>query len=140
MRVATRRNETYQVEAGTATQILHDNPQLVSAQKARLVLGDIAAGACAEHRDLLLDFLDVVFARFEIDLFCGAKSAPVLNSKVMESCTYVLDGDRLPRRLINALVHDAETAACANGQLDDFLVFIGFAHRCDSRPSSSSTW
>ncbi len=63
-----RRIETYQVEARSATEILHDDPQLVAAQEAGLVLCDIAAGAGAEHRDLLLDFLDVVFARFEVDL------------------------------------------------------------------------
>jgi hypothetical protein len=109
--------EAYQVEARSAAQVLHDDPQLVSAQEAGLVLRDIAAGACAEHRDLLLDFLDIVFARLEIDLGGNAESARVQSLNGMQSCTYVLDCDRLPRRLVDALVHDAEAAACAEGQL-----------------------
>lgn len=64
-----RFKETYQVETRSSAQILHDNPQLVPAQEASLVLGDIAAGAGAEHRDFLLDFLDIIFARLKVDLW-----------------------------------------------------------------------
>jgi len=40
----------------------------VALEKASLVLGDEGAGAGAENGDLSLDFLDIVLARFEIDL------------------------------------------------------------------------
>lgn len=40
----------------------------MSPQKAGLVLRHVLAGAGSQHRDLLLDFLDVIFARFEVDL------------------------------------------------------------------------
>jgi hypothetical protein len=70
-----RHYRTYQIETGSAAQVLHDNPQFVSAQEAGLVLRDIAAGASAEHRDFLLDFLDVIFARLKIDLWANAQLA-----------------------------------------------------------------
>lgn len=58
----------YQVQTGSTTEILHHNPQLMTSQKTRLVLRHELASTGSEDGDFLLDFLDIIFTRFEIDL------------------------------------------------------------------------
>lgn len=58
----------YQIQAGPSSQIFHHNPQLVSTEKAGLVLGDMSTGAGAEHGYFLLNFMDIIVTRLEIDL------------------------------------------------------------------------
>lgn len=40
----------------------------MSAQETCSILCNERTGACAEHGDLLLDLLDIIFAGFEVDL------------------------------------------------------------------------
>lgn len=58
----------YQVQTGSTTEILHHNPQLMTSQKTRLVLRHKLASTGGEDGDFLLDFLDIIFTGFEIDL------------------------------------------------------------------------
>lgn len=58
----------YQVEAGSATQIFHDDPELVPAEKRAFILGDVRARTGAENRNLGLDILNVIVAGFKINL------------------------------------------------------------------------
>lgn len=61
-------NRYYQVQTRASSQEFHDNPQLVAPQEACLVLCDERTGTCRQDRDLLLNFLDVIFTRFKVDL------------------------------------------------------------------------
>jgi hypothetical protein len=58
----------YQIQARASTQVFHHDPQFVAPQEARFVLSDVRARACRKNRDLLLYFLDIIFAGFKIDL------------------------------------------------------------------------
>lgn len=58
----------YQIQARAPTQVFHHYPQFVAPQEARLVLCDVRTRACRKDRDFLLDFLDIIFARFKVDL------------------------------------------------------------------------
>ena len=58
----------YQIKAGSAAQVFHNNPQLVASQKSAFVLGHILAGTGAENSDLGLNILDVIIAGLKIDL------------------------------------------------------------------------
>lgn len=59
---------SYQVQTRSSTEEFHDNPQLMSSKKTSLVLRDEWTGAGGKNRDLLLDFLNIIFAGLEIDL------------------------------------------------------------------------
>lgn len=48
----------------------------MAVEEAGAVLGDIGGGASAEDGDFLLDFLDIVVARFKIDLGEGVRESP----------------------------------------------------------------
>ena len=99
------RDEAYQVQTGAAAEILHDDPQLVTAEEASLVLGHKGASAWAEDGDLALYLLDVVIARFEVDL--GDTLAA--NSGGEEGMlAHMFYGDGLACGLLDALVDDAE--------------------------------
>ena len=58
----------YQVKTRASSQKLHHDPELVPSQEARFVLCDEGAGTGTQHRNLLLDLLDIILAGFEIDL------------------------------------------------------------------------
>jgi hypothetical protein len=49
----------------------------VAAQKTFFVLSHEGAGACAKHRNLLLNLLYVIFARLEVNLWCVSQGYSV---------------------------------------------------------------
>ncbi len=96
-------------------------------EEAGLVLGHEGTGTCAEHGDLLLDLLYVVFAGLKINLLIvRSRSVPWAGPRQLVgsglaigasgSHTYMLDGYDLPGGFLDCLVYDAEAATCGDSQ------------------------
>ena len=141
----------------------------MTPQKGFFVLGHELGGAGGENGDFLLDFLDVIFTGFEVDLAAiSTTSSDGEEGWVGQGAggggTYMFNGNNLSRLSFDSFVDYAETAT-----LRDVLAFrpsypqphlilisswVGcFARRLDATalrrgevgtenilPSSSNTW
>ena len=74
----------------------HTDPQLVSLDKAPVVLRHEGAGAGAEHRNFALDFRDVILVCLEVDLRTLVRrtisnNRPIYSERTCLMATMVLD-------------------------------------------------
>jgi hypothetical protein len=67
--IAHARGVSYQIQARSSAQILHDDPQFVTSEETSDILCDVWTRACAQHRYFLLNFENVVLTRLQVDLY-----------------------------------------------------------------------
>lgn len=82
----------------------------MASQEAGLVLSNVSTGASAEYGNLLLYFLYVIFARFEIDLRKNGVSGRESDLGRHGFSTYMFDCNYFPGGSFHSLVDDTETA------------------------------
>lgn len=88
------------VEAGTAREILHDNPKFVSNDEGAIIPGDIVRIALSKAGDFLLYFGDVIIRVLQI--CCKNASLLQCRSSII-NLTNLLDSDYLLSFVVNSL-------------------------------------
>jgi hypothetical protein len=106
----------------------------MTLKETGLVLCNIGTGAGSQDRNLLLNFLNIIFTGFEIDL--GEVKGQLGTIGRIERA-YVFNGNNLAVGLVNCFVHSSKTAACKRDRVSQMQNPCQGEHLL---PSSSITW